>query len=128
MWSIANTALSVESTSGSIVYNRRWQELVKDENERQQRLQNYNTANRVVVHTYENERFILGFGWSSHNLLPTDRPAWTNVNGSIEIPKSSVVLPSDDWEWEFDWQLVCFCLLCTDLFHLCAGFRCSSSR
>ena len=60
---------------------------------------------RVVVHTYENQRFVLGRGWSSKNLLPTDRMAWTDKKGTLSIKKELVTLPSNEWEWETSWYI-----------------------
>eukprot|EP00474_Spongospora_subterranea_P009534 CRZ09992.1 hypothetical protein [Spongospora subterranea] len=62
-------------------------------------------GNIVVVHTYENQRFILGQGWLSR-LLPTDRPNWSDADGTQELPKtcSAFDLPSaEHWQWESDW-------------------------
>lgn len=42
-----------------------------------------NNENRVVVYTYENQRYALGRGWTANNLLPTDRPAWSDKTGEL---------------------------------------------
>ncbi|KMS93778.1 hypothetical protein BVRB_028050, partial [Beta vulgaris subsp. vulgaris] len=60
----------------------------------------------VVVHTYENQRFILGQGWLSW-LLPTDRPSWSDIDGTQELRRDSPLfnLPSEHWHWKSDWVI-----------------------
>ena len=104
IWSLSNVAVRLSCAHGEIVYNARWME-------QQQLLEAASahdltsSSSRVVLATYENERYTLGQGWSARNLLPTDRAAWSNASGSEEVTKDSLRLPSDDWEWESDWQL-----------------------
>ena len=104
IWSLSNVAVRMASAHGEIVYNARWME-------QQQLLEAASahdltsSSSRVVLATYENERYTLGQGWSVRNLLPTDRPGWSNASGTEEVTKDSLRLPSDDWEWENDWQL-----------------------
>jgi hypothetical protein len=59
----------------------------------------------VVVSSYENQRFLLGQGWSADHLLPTDRSEWSDKTGKITLPRESHMLPSDDWVWDGPWQL-----------------------
>ncbi|CAL8138024.1 unnamed protein product [Orchesella dallaii] len=60
---------------------------------------------RVREEVYENER------WNPVNnfcdqLLPTDRPHFSDETGLINRDKSYIKLPSDSWQWESDWQIV----------------------
>ena len=103
IWSLSNLALRLSSLQGEIVHNAKWESLLHEQDESPSHL--ISSSSRVVLCTYENERYTLGQGWSARNLLPTDRPAWSNVTGTEEVRKEQVRLPSDDWEWENDWQL-----------------------
>jgi hypothetical protein len=85
------------------VYNDQWRALAAEAEAGQGA--DIFSGSRVVLYTYENQRYSLGMGWSSRNLLPTDRSAWTNDNGTQKLLKEDVRLPSDDWEWESDWHL-----------------------
>ena len=88
---------------GEIVYNAKWMEMQLAQEAAFAHDLTSNSS-RVVLATYENERYTLGAGWSARNLLPTDRPAWSNATGTEEVTRESVKLPSEDWEWEGDWQ------------------------
>lgn len=59
---------------------------------------------RIKEEVYENERWfpIEGFG---NRLLPTDRPKFSNIDGTENRAINSVRLPSACWIWEGDWQL-----------------------
>lgn len=61
---------------------------------------------RVKEESYENERWfpIEGFGG---RLLPTDRPKYSNWDGTESRSIDSIRLPSMAWQWESDWQLEC---------------------
>lgn len=61
---------------------------------------------RIKEEVYENERWfpIEGFG---NRLLPTDRPKFSNVDGTENRAINSIRLPSACWIWEGDWQLEC---------------------
>jgi hypothetical protein len=89
-WTVANTTIGIEGMAGQLVHNAKWTQLVKQEQERERNLNNIIGANRVVVHTYENERYSLGRGWSAGNLLPTDRFAWSNADG-LQVSSSYII-------------------------------------
>lgn len=38
-------------------------------------------------------------------MLPTDRPHFSDETGLINREKSSVKLPSESWQWEGDWTI-----------------------
>ena len=65
------------------------------------------TPIRFTVTTYENERWSPIVGFSS-NLLPTDRPHFSNESGSQSLPKDSFYLPSPNWNWEGHWTIVTY--------------------
>ena len=102
VWSLSNVALRMSRAVGEIVYNAKWMEMQQEQEAHAHDLTS--SSSRVVLATYENERYTLGQGWSARNLLPTDRPAWSNAAGTEEVTKESLRLPSDDWQWESDWQ------------------------
>jgi len=39
-------------------------------------------------------------------LLPTDRPHFSDETGLINRDTSYIKLPSDSWQWESGWQIV----------------------
>lgn len=39
------------------------------------------------------------------NLLPTDRPPFSDETGLENRDKSYINLPSDSWQWEGDWVI-----------------------
>ena len=54
---------------------------------------------------YENQRWMPLKGFSN-NLLPTDRPNFSNKEGTKELSKDSFELPSSNWQWkDHDWQI-----------------------
>ena len=60
---------------------------------------------REQVQTYENQRWnpLRGF---CNQLLPTDRPAWSDQSGLKHLPKEGFHLPSPSWwAWERDWLI-----------------------
>ena len=59
---------------------------------------------RVQEVTYENQRWNPIDGFSA-NLLPTDRPNFSTIDGTIARPKSGVKLPSLAWQWESEWYV-----------------------
>ena len=103
IWSLSNLAVRVSGIQAEICHNAKWIELSHDHDSSP--LSSITTSSRVVLATYENERYALGNGWSARNLLPTDRAAWSNATGTEKVTRESITLPSDDWEWEGDWQL-----------------------
>jgi len=103
MWSLTNLIAGISKLQGVVVYNDQWRALAAEAEAGQGA--DIFSGSRVVLYTYENQRYSLGMGWSSRNLLPTDRSAWTNDNGTQKLLKEDVRLPSDDWEWESDWHL-----------------------
>ncbi|KAI1285473.1 Tectonin beta-propeller repeat-containing protein 1 [Halotydeus destructor] len=60
---------------------------------------------RQTVVTYENQRWVPIKGFGGANRLPTDRPYWSNKDGTQAKPKESFVLPSRSWAWEGAWFL-----------------------
>lgn len=59
----------------------------------------------VEEEVFENERYVPLLGWSSHNLLPTERKRFSKRSGgssSHEFP--TIVLPPD-WEWAGAWHV-----------------------
>ena len=103
IWSLSNLAVRVSGVQAEICHNAKWLELSHDHDSSPST--NATSTSRVVLATYENERYTLGSGWSARNLLPTDRAAWSNATGTEEVTRESIKLPSDDWEWEGEWQL-----------------------
>lgn len=66
----------------------------------------FSATNKVVekLETWENQRWWLT-GFSS-KLLPTDRPAFSNFEGTKATPKDSFKLPSNNWSWkDEDWTV-----------------------
>ncbi|KAK0393852.1 hypothetical protein QR680_000432 [Steinernema hermaphroditum] len=59
---------------------------------------------RVVVDTFENQRWYPGLGWSTHT-LPTDRWAYSNRDGTEPLPFESFDMPSEGWRWEVPWMV-----------------------
>ncbi|CAG0914640.1 unnamed protein product [Notodromas monacha] len=59
---------------------------------------------RVKEDSYENQRWNPVEGFSG-NLLPTDRCAFSNSDGTIQRKKDEVRLPSLAWEWEGNWEI-----------------------
>ena len=53
---------------------------------------------------YENERWNPMDGFCS-NLLPTDRPRFSNVDGTQERNKENIHLPTMAWVWDDDWHI-----------------------
>ena len=54
--------------------------------------------------TYENQRWWLGQGWCD-KMLPAERTAWSDQSGTMNMPKSVVKLPNDQWAWNDEWQV-----------------------
>ena len=59
---------------------------------------------RVKEVTYENERWIPVEGFGS-NLLPTDRPNFSNILGTQRRDRESVDVPSLAWVWDDQWHI-----------------------
>mmetsp|Transcript_7459 Transcript_7459/g.12609 ORF Transcript_7459/g.12609 Transcript_7459/m.12609 type:complete len:500 (-) Transcript_7459:99-1598(-) len=54
--------------------------------------------------TYENQRVWMGIFKSV--LMPYERPAWSDRDGKIKLPKESILLPVEgNWVWESDWHV-----------------------
>ena len=43
-------------------------------------------------------------GWGAKHLLPLDPFAWSNEEGTLNIRKEDVKLPSQEWIWQGDWK------------------------
>ncbi|CAJ0919955.1 unnamed protein product, partial [Mesorhabditis belari] len=59
-------------------------------------------AIRQTVTTYSNQRWYPVIGWCSHT-LPTDRPTFSNHDGTQRLTFESFSLRSDGWRWEEPW-------------------------
>ena len=67
---------------------------------------NFITDTRVYT-TYENQRWLPIQGFSS-KLMPTDRPAWSDESGLVELVKEQIKLPSNEWKWcQTQWEYIC---------------------
>ena len=67
----------------------------------------FSATNKVVekLETWENQRWWPATGFSS-KLLPTDRPGFSNFEGTKATPKDSFKLPSNNWKWkDEDWVI-----------------------
>ena len=51
---------------------------------------------------YENERWVVIRGWSPKNLLPTERPHWTDAN-NVSRPRDPEL--ANGWEWGGEWKV-----------------------
>jgi len=61
------------------------------------------TTKEKVFVVYENQRWWLGKGWRQE-LLPGERPSWSDELGLIALCKEDVILPPGNWEWESGWK------------------------
>jgi len=61
--------------------------------------------NQKTFITYENQRWWLGKGWRQE-LLPGERPSWSDELGLVTLCKEDVMLPPGNWKWESDWRYV----------------------
>lgn len=61
---------------------------------------------RIKEESYENERWfpIEGF---ANRMLPTDRPKFSNADGTESRAIDTIQVPSLAWQWESKWQLEC---------------------
>ena len=41
-------------------------------------------------------------GFGSENLFPTDRTAWTDINGKA---KTKNIYPAKGWKWKTEWKV-----------------------
>ena len=60
-----------------------------------------------IYTTYENQRLskgINGFEFKEPK-LQGDRGVWTDASGTIDCPKNSFFLPSEEWRWLNDWHV-----------------------
>jgi len=60
---------------------------------------------RKIFLTYENMRWWIGSGWT-HSTYPGERGPWTDYKGRIDAPLESFKLPSSEWQWADNWQVV----------------------
>ncbi len=67
--------------------------------------QSAKTRKEKIFVVYENQRWWLGKGWRQE-LLPGERPSWSDELGLIALCKEDVVLPAGNWEWESGWKYV----------------------
>jgi len=58
-----------------------------------------------VFVVFENQRWWPGKGWRPE-LLPGERPSWSDDLGLVALCKEDVGLPTGNWEWESDWKYV----------------------
>jgi hypothetical protein len=58
----------------------------------------------IQIEAFENQRWFPLQGFS-HNLLPTDRPKWSDRSGMQEVVLSNVKLSSRHWQWTEDWKV-----------------------
>jgi hypothetical protein len=56
----------------------------------------------VDDYVYENQRWYPPGRWSTE-LLPTERPSWSNEEGTEERDFNSVKLPDETWQWVGQW-------------------------
>ncbi len=101
-WVLGNASLDISGLKANIVANKEWREL--EGNSKMQQFYKQ-SEDSVVVETYENQRFNFIYGWGHRHMLPTDRPPWSNKQGTIRIEKGDCTLPSPDWEWQTEWRL-----------------------
>ncbi|CAK9090660.1 Putative vacuolar protein sorting-associated protein 13A [Durusdinium trenchii] len=61
---------------------------------------------RVVEECWENQRKFVVRGWIPE-LLPGERPSWSDKSGQVSRRKEQVGLPVNDsgWEWETPWKV-----------------------
>ena len=55
--------------------------------------------------TFENQRWWPGKGWRA-DLLPGERPAWSDDLGQVELRKEYFKIPGANWQWENEWNIV----------------------
>ena len=54
--------------------------------------------------TYQNQRVWMGIFKDA--LFPHERAAWSDKDGTVKLPKESILLPVEgDWQWESGWQV-----------------------
>ena len=54
--------------------------------------------------TYQNQRVWMGI--FKEALFPHERAAWSDKEGTVKLPKESILLPVEgDWQWESSWQV-----------------------
>jgi len=54
--------------------------------------------------TWENQRWWVVKGWCDV-FLPGDRPAWSDQDGKIELPREKFKLPGEGWHWDGEWRV-----------------------
>lgn len=62
------------------------------------------SVRRVVEETWENQRKFMHQGWSQQ-MLPGERPVWSDKDGNKARPRELVRLPMNEpgWSWETEW-------------------------
>eukprot|EP00163_Fabomonas_tropica_P008348 TRINITY_DN1796_c0_g1_i2.p1 TRINITY_DN1796_c0_g1~~TRINITY_DN1796_c0_g1_i2.p1 ORF type:complete len:691 (-),score=161.57 TRINITY_DN1796_c0_g1_i2:29-2101(-) len=65
----------------------------------------------VIEDAYENQRFYPFKGWSS-DLLPGERPSFSDITGKVKRSLENMDLPgpASEWEWSEGWKLGMFSL------------------
>ena len=39
-------------------------------------------------------------------MFPHERASWSDKDGKVKLPKSSILLPIDgDWQWDTEWEI-----------------------
>ena len=61
---------------------------------------------QVEIEVFENQRWFPVQGFKS-NLLPTDRPAWSDRSGLHAASLQAARLPGKRWEWADEWTVDC---------------------
>lgn len=67
----------------------------------------FSSTNKIIENFefWQNERWLPIQGFTSQ-LLPTDRPSFSNYDGTKSTPKESFDLPSPSWQWiDEDWKI-----------------------
>jgi hypothetical protein len=104
VYSISNTLCSLRNVEISLERNSAWIRMEASDVSKQL-AKDIESGQVVVLHTYENQRHYLRRGWIPQ-MLPTDRPTWSDEAGSCYLPKDheSFNLP-DGWQWDGPWEV-----------------------
>jgi len=39
-------------------------------------------------------------------MFPHERASWSDKDGKVKLPKTSIILPTDgEWEWDSEWYV-----------------------
>ena len=104
VWAFQNIFLNLSNISGHILCSDEWKSL-HSHDELDTFTEDIKSGKCVVSQVYENQRYVLGQGWSALNLLPTDYPSWSDESGSQNIDRDLIKVPSVDWVWTGDWAV-----------------------